>query len=281
MIPTIESGILERLRGVLLTPEESGGAPKLDSVPAEGPLHIGIDLGTAYFVTVVLDQDCEPLAGEYQFAEVARDGLVVDFMGAVEILRGMKNRIERRIGRELTQAGTAYPPGIPQVEVRALANVIEAAGMDCTGLIDEPTAANAVLRVQNGAIVDIGGGTTGLAIVKNGEVIYTADEATGGTQFTLVVAGSLDIPFEEAEARKIDPAEQEALFLTLRPVMEKVGSIIRRHTEQFDVEQLTLVGGTSNISGIAQVIEEYTGIPTTVPEHPMFVTPLGIALNAE
>ena len=227
----------------------------------------------------MLDQNCEPLAGEYQFAEVARDGLVVDFFGAVEILKGMKTRLESRIGRELTQAATAYPPGIPQAEVRALANVLEAAGMNCTALVDEPTAANAVLAVQNGAIVDVGGGTTGVAIVKNGAVVYTADEATGGTQFTLVVSGNLDISFEAAEARKIDPAQQQSLFPALRPVMEKVGSIIARHTAPYDVEHIYLVGGTSSFPGMAQVIEEYTGIPTTVPAHPMFVTPLGIAMN--
>jgi Ethanolamine utilization protein EutJ (predicted chaperonin) len=30
---------------------------------------------------------------------------------------------------------------------------------------------------------------------------------------------------------------------------------------------------------MAQVIEEYTGLPTHIPERPVFVTPLGIAMN--
>ena len=50
----------------------------------EGPLHVGVDLGTAYLVLVVLDQAKQPLAGEYQFAQVVRDGLVVDYLGAIE-----------------------------------------------------------------------------------------------------------------------------------------------------------------------------------------------------
>jgi ethanolamine utilization protein EutJ len=32
-----------------------------------------------------------------------------------------------------------------------------------------------VLGLQNGAIVDVGGGTTGIAILHDGNVIYTAD----------------------------------------------------------------------------------------------------------
>jgi ethanolamine utilization protein EutJ len=238
-----------------------------------------VDLGTAYLVLVALDEENQPLAGEYQFAQVVRDGLVVDYIGAVDLLRDMKKRIEDHLGREITHAASGFPPGVPQVEVRAVANVLEAADIRCSGLVDEPSAANHLLQVENGAIVDVGGGTTGIAVIRDGEVIYTADEATGGTHFTLVIAGALDIPFEDAEALKTNPAEQRRLFPLVRPVMEKVGSIAARHLAGFSVEQLTLVGGTSAFPGMAGVIQEYTGIPTTVPAHPVFVTPIGIAMH--
>lgn len=251
-----------------------------DSVP-EGPLHVGVDLGTAYLVLVVLDEDYRPLVGEYQFAQVVRDGLVVDFVGAVDRLREMKARVEKRLGRQLQHAASGFPPGVPPPEVRAVANVLEAANLHCTYLVDEPTAANALLGLQTGAIVDVGGGTTGIAILQEGEVVYTADEPTGGTHFSLVVAGSNDIPFEEAEAMKINPAEQQRLFPVLRPVMEKVASITVRHIQQsgVPVERLTLVGGTCSYPGMVAVIEEYTGIPTEVPDRPVFVTPIGMAMH--
>src|SRR3990172_7323881 len=164
-----------------------------------GPVHVGVDLGTAYTVLMVLDQNNQPLCGEYRFAQVVRDGLVVDFVGAVELLRQMKTRVEKRLGFALEAAASGYPPGVPQVEVRATANVLRAAGLECTGLIDEPTAANNVLQIRDGAIVDVGGGTTGIAVFKDGKVVYTADEPTGGTHFSLVIAGALNISFEDAE----------------------------------------------------------------------------------
>ena len=117
----------------------------------------------------------------------------------------LKAQVEAQLGVELTTAASAYPPGVPLAEVRATANVLYAAGLECTGLVDEPTAANNVLQIRNGAIVDVGGGTTGIAVVEDGQVVYTADEPTGGTHFTLVVAGAKNLPFEQAEALKVDP----------------------------------------------------------------------------
>ncbi|MBK9092735.1 MAG: ethanolamine utilization protein EutJ [Anaerolineae bacterium] len=253
----------------------SGRPPRLRG----RPVHVGVDLGTAYTVLMVLDDAQQPLAGAYQFAQVVRDGLVVDFHGAISLLKRLKQQVEQRLGVELTHAASAYPPGVPRSEVRATANVLIAAGLECTDLIDEPTAANNVLQIRDGAIVDVGGGTTGIAVVKDGRVIYTADEPTGGTHFTLVLAGGLRLTFEQAEELKKDPREQARLFPVLRPVMEKVGSIVRRHVAGHPVDTLYLVGGTCAFPGMAQVIEEYTGIKTLLPGNPLFITPLGIAMH--
>jgi ethanolamine utilization protein EutJ len=244
-----------------------------------GPVHVGVDLGTAYTVLIVLDEDYQPIVGEYKFAQIVRDGLVVDFVGAVALVQQMKERIESRLGFALGSAASGYPPGVPQAEVRATANVLHAAGLECTGLLDEPTAANNVLKIENGAIVDVGGGTTGVAVFKDGEVVYTADEATGGTHFSLVIAGALNIPFEQAEELKQNPAEQPRLFPVIRPVMEKVGSIVRRHIAGRDVGTIYLVGGACAYPGMDKVIAEYTGIKTVLPGNPLFITPLGIAMH--
>jgi ethanolamine utilization protein EutJ len=244
-----------------------------------GPVHVGVDLGTAYTGIFVLDEAYQPLAGTYEFAQIVRDGLVVDFAGAVDLVRKLKGQLEERLGFELISAATAYPPGVPLTEVRAGRHVLEASRLECSALVDEPTAANAVLQVENGAVVDIGGGTTGIAILRDGEVIYTADEATGGTHFTLVIAGAHRISFEEAETMKINPVEQDRLFPIIRPVMEKVGSIINRHIRDQHVDVIYLVGGTSAFLGIADVITNYTGVQAVVPGNPLFITPLGIAMH--
>jgi ethanolamine utilization protein EutJ len=242
-------------------------------------VRVGVDLGTAYTVLAVLDEDQQPIAGAYQFAQVVRDGLVVDFVGAVALVKTLKARVEARVKFELTSAASGYPPGVPLAEVRATANVIRAAGMECSGLVDEPTAANNVLQIQDGAIVDVGGGTTGIAVFRAGQVVYTADEPTGGTHFSLVIAGAKNLTFEAAEELKKDPRQQPALFPVIRPVMEKVGTIVQRHIAGHNVETLYLVGGTCAFPGMDGVIEEVTGVKTVVPGRPLFITPLGIAMH--
>lgn len=245
----------------------------------KGPVRVGVDLGTAYTVLVVLDEAGRPLAGRYQFAQIVRDGLVVDFIGAIKLLSQMKAMVEADLGFPLTSAATAYPPGVPLAEVKATQNVLIGAGLECSSFVDEPTAANALLKVESGAVVDVGGGTTGVAVVRDGKVIYTADEPTGGTQFSLVVAGALNITFEAAEELKKDPAQQRLVSSLVRPVMQKVGSIVARHIKPYGVERIYLVGGTSGMAGMAEVVGEMTGVPAVVPPHPLFVTPVGIALH--
>lgn len=251
----------------------------LQALSSNGHLRVGVDLGTAYTVLVVLNENNEPLIGEYKFAQVVRDGLVIDYIGAVDLLRAMKQRVEAKLGIRLSHAATGFPPGVPPAERQATANVVEAAGMICKRLVDEPTAANDVLGLQDGVIVDLGGGTTGIAIVEDGKVVYSADEATGGTHMSLVIAGANQIPFEDAEALKQDPAEHNRLFPVVRPVMEKMGTIIERHIRGSNARTIVLVGGTSLFPGIDRVIENITGLPTTVPPHSLFVTPLGIAMH--
>ena len=145
--------------------------------------------------------------------------------------------------------------------------------------MDEPTAANAVLQIRDGAVVDVGGGTTGIAVLREGRVVHTADEATGGTHFSLVIAGALNISFEEAEQLKITPREQLRLYALVEPVMEKVATIVARQIAHYDVGVIYMVGGTSMFTGIDRVVERVTGIKTLVPTKPLFVTPLGIAMN--
>ena len=59
--------------------------------------------------------------------------------------------------------------------------------------------------------------------------------------------------------------------------MQKVGSIIARHIKPFAVETIYMVGGTSGMTGIGEVVTDMTGVKTVTPPHPMLVTPIGVA----
>lgn len=250
-------------------------------IPASVPIRVGVDLGTAFTVIVVTDEAGHPLAAAQTFADVVRDGIVWDFAGAQRVVRELKARVEDATGRELTRGSVTIPPTVGASDHRAHRYVIEGAGIECTAVVDETTAANAVLGIRDGAVVDIGGGTTGVAVLRGGEVVVSVDEPTGGTHLSLVIAGAFRIPFEEAEQRKVRVAEQQALLPVVRPTLEKIATIVADAVAGHDVDVITLVGGTAAFTGMAEVMTEVTGIRSEVAPHPMLVTPLGVAGWAE
>ncbi|MTI80326.1 MAG: ethanolamine utilization protein EutJ [Firmicutes bacterium] len=241
--------------------------------------YTGVDLGTAYIVLAVLDENYQPVAGAYRFASVVKDGMVVDYIGAIRIVKELKQEVEQKLGTELVYAAAALPPGTFTLDSGAIKHVVEGAGFEITNLLDEPSAANAALKIKDGAIVDIGGGTTGIAILKDGKVVYVVDEPTGGTHFSLVIAGAYKMSFNDADQYKRDFKNHRELLPVLRPVIEKVSSIIGCHVTEYQAKEIYLVGGTCCLQGIEDVIGKQTKLPTFKPQNPMFVTPLGIALN--
>jgi len=242
-------------------------------------IRVGLDLGTASIVLVALGADGRPLGTARRFAQVVRDGLVVDFGAARTIAEELKLELEQALGVEMAFTSLAVPPGTSERDSATHRYVAGGAGLEALAILDEPTAANLVLGLKNGAIVDIGGGTTGVAILKDGQVLYTFDEPTGGTHLTLVLAGHFKISFDEAEAYKQDLKNARKITALVAPVLQKIGTIIRNGITGWPVDEIHLVGGTAGTPGIEKIISKEVGLPVTVSARPILVTPAGIALG--
>jgi cell division protein FtsA len=106
----------------------------------------------------------------------------------------------------------------PLVHLGALQSVAEQLSLELIEIVAEPYAVARVLAndsvQQTGALfVDIGGGTTDVALVRHGGIEGTRMFALGGRAFTKSLADRLDLPFPRAEEIKIDysrghPVEQ-------------------------------------------------------------------------
>lgn len=241
--------------------------------------YVGVDLGTANIVMSVVDKEGNPVAGEIYQSSVVKDGIVVDFVGAIRIVREMKHRLEEKLGIEITKGFTAIPPGVESGSVKAIVNVIDSAEIDVVKVVDEPTAASHVLKIKDGAVVDVGGGTTGISVIKDGEVIFTADEPTGGTHMSLVLAGNYGVSFDEAEKLKKDLSKEKEVFPVIKPVVEKMAHIVKRFLKDYDVENVYVVGGACTFSEFEQVFEKELKKKIIKTYKPLLVTPLGIALT--
>ncbi|MEA9390215.1 ethanolamine utilization protein EutJ [Acerihabitans sp. TG2] len=245
-----------------------------------GVLKVGVDLGTANIAVVVVDENNVPVAGITCASTVVKDGVVVDYLTASRVLTRLKLTLEERLGQPLSMAATAIPPGISAGNIKVIVNVVEAAGFTVGQVLDEPVAAASALNIRNGAVVDVGGGTTGMSILQDGEVIFSADEPTGGTHMTLVLAGALGMSYEDAEEMKKDPSQESAVFARVRPVVEKMASLTSHWLASQSVESVYLVGGASSFTEFATVFSKETGKQVVPSVEPLLVTPLGIAMNA-
>ena len=169
--------------------------------------YTGVDLGTACVVIAVLDENKRPVAGAYRYADVVRDGMVVDYIGAVQIVRELKEQIEEQLDTELIYAAGAIPPGTDLLDSGAVKNVIQGAGFECTNLLDESTAANQVLQMKNGAVVDIGGGTTEVAVLSLGGIVYSRSVRVGGDKMDSAIISyirrNLNLLVGEGSAERI------------------------------------------------------------------------------
>lgn len=247
--------------------------------PWTGALRTGVDLGTANIVLAVVDGEDRPVAGATYPSTVVRDGVVVDYMGAVRAVTRLKAQLEDQLGVELEAAGCAIPPGVVSGSVKAIGNVVEAAGFRLTTTVDEPTAAASVLGITDGAVVDVGGGTTGISILRDGKVVFVDDEPTGGTHMTLVLAGFHGCGTHEAELMKRDPAQEHSVFPVVKPVVEKMAAIVKRCLARCPVDTVYVVGGACCFTEFETVFQKYLEVPVVKPAAPLLVTPLGIAMN--
>lgn len=106
-----------------------------------------------------------------------RDGVVADFIAAEEMLRQFIRRVRSRLGFRKPRVLVCIPAGSTPVERRAVYESALAAGGRVAALVEEPVAAAIgaglpVSEAQGSMVVDIGGGTTDIAVISLGGIMY-------------------------------------------------------------------------------------------------------------
>jgi ethanolamine utilization protein EutJ len=266
-----------RIRDVDAFLEEAAQRLRARAETWSDPLSFGIDLGTATIVITAVDADKRPIYWDFLRCEAVRDGVVVKFAEAVAAVRSLARDAVEAVGREIEDAASAYPPGVPEAEARACRYVLENAGVACRSLVDEVSAAQALLQLRDGAIVDVGGGSTGVGVVEDGELVSLSDRPGGGLHLDLILAGALRLTIEDAERRKREGGREISSLLL--PGFERIADSIGRQVASRRVERIHLVGGAVRVPEAPDVVARYLGIPTVGYPHSELVTPFGIAMS--
>ena len=212
--------------------------------------------------------------------------------------------------------------------ISKLGEAVEGAGIKVTSLVLEPLAsALAVMtpkeRERGTLLVDIGGGTTDVVGFSKGQVCYTGVIPVGGFQFTndIVItfnttyraAEEVKLKYASTELRASDPDQEITLPVVGQDIALKLQSgeinqltreralelarLIRIKLDDDRVDaavrsRIVLTGGTSNLSGLADLIHHSLSVPVRkgVPDiggafpaelkDPKYATGVGILLWA-
>ncbi len=121
-----------------------------------------------------------------------KDGVIADFEVAEQLIRGLIRKVQRTWYTSIRRMVVCIPSGITEVEKRAVRDSAEHAGAKQVYLIAEPMAAaigiglNVEEPVGN-MIVDIGGGTTEIAVIALSGIVIDESIRVGGDELDLAI----------------------------------------------------------------------------------------------
>ena len=126
--------------------------------------------------------------GKIKAIRPMKDGVIADFEVAEQMIKSFIKKVHK--GRTLSnpQIVICVPTGATNVERRAIRESADAAGARRVFLIDEPVAAAIgaglpVAEATGSMIVDIGGGTTEVAVLSLGGVVHATSVKSAGDKF--------------------------------------------------------------------------------------------------
>ncbi len=125
--------------------------------------------------------------GDIEVIRPMKDGVIANFEVAEEMLRGFLTKVQRNRGLFRPRVVICVPSGITEVEKRAVRDSAEAARANEVHLISEPMAAAIgvglpIERPVGSMIIDIGGGTSEIAVMSLSGIVTTTSERIGGDE---------------------------------------------------------------------------------------------------
>ncbi len=184
-----------------------------------------------------------------------------------------------------------------QTALRTLEACLQRCDLGIAELVSAPMAAGIATLVEDekqlgATVLDMGGGTTGMAVFADGQLLHTSQIAIGGNHVTQDIARMLSTPLAHAERLKsldgsaLSSPEDERAMLPVRLVGEPehhiakvprkaiVGIIIPRLEETFEMvrerldslgsiagNRVVLTGGASQLQGVRELASSVLGRP--------------------
>mgnify|MGYP000750473119 CR=1 FL=1 len=298
---------------------------------------VGIDLGTASILVyikgkgvvlkepsvVAFDRDTNKIKaigeearlmlgrtpGNIVAVRPLRQGVISDFTVTEKML---EHFIRKAVGKKTfrkPKIAVCVPSGVTEVEKKAVEDATYQAGAREVFIIEEPIAAAIgagidISRPCGNMIVDIGGGTTDIAVISLGGTVVSTSIKIAGDDFDEAIVRFMrkkhnlligertaeDIKikvgscYPRSEVDSIDVTvtseeTEEALKETTSQIVEAVHSVLERTPPELtaDIAErgIVLTGGGALLRGLEELLESKTGINTMTAEDPMKCVAIG------
>jgi rod shape-determining protein MreB len=226
----------------------------------------------------------------------------------------LKYFIQKAVGKHRFRKpiiSVCVPSGVTEVEKKAVEDATYQAGARDVKIIEEPIAAAIgagieIYRPCGNMIVDIGGGTTDIAVISLGGTVVSTSIKIAGDDFDEAIVRymrkkhNLLIGERTAEEIKIKTMDvrgrnlvtglpktitvssdetEEALKETTSQIVEAVHSVLEKTPPELAADiadrGIVLTGGGCLLYGLEELIENKTGINTMTAEDPMTAVAIG------
>ena len=228
--------------------------------------------------------------GNIQAIRPLREGVIADFQVAEEMIKHFIRKVHNRRSFVAPQIIICVPSGSTAVERRAIQEAAESAGGRRVVLIEEPMAAAIgaglpVTEPTGSMIVDIGGGTTEVAVLSLGGIVYACSVRVGGDKMDEAIINYIrrnhNLLIGESTAEQIKKEIASAvvgLDSSNKTVSIKGRSMINGVPQEIEINQKQVAESLSEVvTAIIQGVK--TALENTAPELSADIVDRGIVLT--
>ena len=215
-----------------------------------------------------------------------KDGVIADFTATQLMLKQLVSKVCQRYNAGRPRVVVGVPSGITEVEERAVEESVIRAGAKEVLLIEEPMAAAIgagldVAEPTGNIIVDIGGGTTEVAVISLGGIVVSNSLRTAGDELDEDIVNDVKkelgilIGLSTAEERKIQigSAIEKAMANSIAEIIDVIKITLEKTPPELaaDIVEkgVVLAGGGSLIKNLDKAISQRIEMPVYVADEPL------------
>ena len=228
--------------------------------------------------------------GNIQAIRPLRDGVIADFEVAEEMIKHFIRKVHNRRSFAAPQIIVCVPAGSTAVERRAIQESAESAGGRRVFLIEEPMAAAIgaglpVTEPTGSMVVDIGGGTTEIAVISLGGIVYACSVRVGGDKMDEAIISYIrrnhNLLIGEATAERIKKDIGSGILTTESASITmsiKGRSLVTGVPKEIEINQAQIAESLNEVvTTIAECVK--TALENTPPELSADIVDRGIVMT--